>query len=144
MWCVALEIWLSFVCVQSLCTHTAKERRERLDWNVKHMHFHSFGNAMNCVMFLRMFLVENPTYVTIIKQRIIETLFIGRFIIEVDGLYIGHTICLVCAFSSLKIYINTQACIAYIWLHICFRYSFNVMLTPFLDKFRYFSFHRIW
>lgn len=36
--------------------------------------------------------MENPTYVTIIKQRIIETLFIASFIIEVD-ISLVYTIC---------------------------------------------------
>lgn len=64
-------------------------------WNVQSLSVGSSGNAMNCNVFMYV-LVDCRTYVTIIKQRIIETLFIASFIIEVDILRVlcsMHNLC---------------------------------------------------
>lgn len=77
---------------------------------------------MNCDVFTYV-LVENRTYVTIIKQRIIEMLFIGRYIIEVDSWYAIDAMCVL----FIKYTYGGQ--ILLIYINMCV-HSF-ALITPF-------------
>lgn len=92
-----------------------------------HMRLHRLGNAMNCDVFTYV-LVENRTYVTIIKQRIIETLFFGRYIIEVDSWYVvGYAIDAMCV-----LFIKYTYCgqIVHIHINMCVQCAFICTKYP--------------
>lgn len=96
------------------------------------MRLHRLGNAMNCDVFTYV-LVENRTYVTIIKQRIIEMLFIGRYIIEVDSWYVvGYAIDAMCV-----LFIKYTDCgqIVHIYINMCVHsFALNTPFTHYVAK----------